>query len=698
MSASLAGQPLLADQAISWAIKEGIAPQTATFRLAFDDAARAWKAGRGLTPVSLVVGGAKYDNLLIIRREPTEDPRIGALLVADLRFLWPWVRFGPKAYNKTRKSGDRRYFGSTDEIGNRDTTSVADDIDYIAHTTKYGLGPAGGGVVPWDARSVLIDVLTAVKDDLAYRIAYNLSAPGTGGVGSMPIRDLIIAGNGAQAIQQALSHMPTVAVIVTADGNVRVKPRLDGREVEAIDSGPAMVVGPELPTWIDRRNMRPQAIDVLFTPEVELRFDFDEAGSIGASSSYRRLENVCQVRRPYMTIGGVERTAGTWVLLTDFVTALAALPLPGTARAPISMDVIKERFCGGMLELEYSGSVGSAVAADPLWMADIREIQNSFRQKFRIDKRWVDRFSKWSATRVATLDEESGRQGKAFWAADYAVRWPQDRLARGSGQNDTTHTNIAGYSADTSECYDSAAELQILDQDVGIFGVKYIGSTWGLAAKVYPSSLANQVGRCMSSYNLADNPIVESSLHLSSNQWGCTIFRAIPSEVGKDSLYRVRVTPAQAAAKLPGVASSRMGACNGPLLEVYVQPTTMTARFGWLDAGKTMSESIFGWHGPVSWPEDHLVNGAQLRDLAVSTAATEYARLIDGVVGAAVHAGVSAYREPLGLANETRIVLQPDGIVTTTHKHTPEGPGIDFTYFLNEGTRRFLRLQLGPDQ
>lgn len=691
--ARIAGVPLLADRPVRWVMRTGVQPYVGSVAVLERHASQVEAAARGLSPVVLEIEHVKIKGVFVTNRLPTNDPRIAVFQIADMRVLWSYVRVGPVDYNITRPSGDRRYFGSTDSIENRDTTSIATDIDYRPHSTRDDLGEQ-----PWSAIELVNDVLTRIGAALVTVYRWQTITTGVRAGRQLPVRNLTIDDAGPAAMQRALSYIPSVSMFVDLNGDVRAVDMLDHSELQTIETGTAMPMGPVLPTMISRRTVRPQAMDVIFTPEAELRFDFNDGidpADIGNGMVSRQLQHVMRVVLQSLTVGGVERVYGTWLQIEEILEALSGREPAGVPA--ITAEIVRMGYAAGLLLQEYASGFGT-IAPDPDWVRIIGEIKRCYRQCLRIPRQWMDRFAKWSTTRLEIMDEETAARGRSPVFTDYAVRWPQDRYV-GYGEGEV-HRNITGYADATLNCEDSGAEIQVVDQSLGIFRVNHIADNWGKVAQVYPSTLSTVVDSKLTRLNYINDPIIEAGLQLSIDHSLAVILSAIPVSMGQDRMFRVRISQGEAESKL---GSSFGPSGQGPVKTIRVSSDIMRARFGWLDGLAAQLEWIFGAESAVlgtpgqglGFP-DTLLNETELRDVALSVAAAEYTRYADTIMGSATHLGISG--EPGGHISETQIVVDPSGEVSTTHILPPQPPSIDWRSLVNEGTRRFLRLELGPDQ
>ena len=111
---------------------------------------------------------------------------------------------------------------------------------------------------------------------------------------------------------------------------------------------------------------RPSAIDVYFTREDEVRFDYHEpltTGTADITNPDRVLENVLQLPDPELLIGSKRYGQGSWVqinqaLLNAWNTDLPPKILNGsgtTTLKPITFDFIRQSWGNGFMLWRLAG-------------------------------------------------------------------------------------------------------------------------------------------------------------------------------------------------------------------------------------------------------------------------------------------------------------------------------------------------------
>lgn len=598
--AKLGGRLLAGSAPVRWTFIDGVQPSTAVFELLKPDVETLLSGG--LAPVTLEISGGvglgteKIDYLYVISEVPADDPNHGRVLVADRRWWWRY-RHVKRDYNVRRRVGFRRVKNpSTQEL-----QPVAEDVWYAPWSTKDE-----DGAHPWTAREVVEDVLAAVlkkeQESCGYLAPSDVDEQAMH-VNDLPIENLNIDESGDEAVARVLRFMPEMTVGVDADGTVRVYSRLSGNEVPAITvSGPEIVGGGHVQR-IDLPRPRPSAIKVLFSREVEVRYDVEELASTTSSSARdkddRFMDNVLPV--PDFELG--TWCQGTWITFAEALTAWGVIP--GLGRA-LDFDIIRQAMVAFCDLWSMAQQYGEG-APDADWMGRLAAVQQHYRQTYRINRRWRDRIHSISAYRVAVIDPESGMRAPAVAYSDYAQMGSMRAILAG-GLEGGYVLNVAGSPASkdaeiTDAMKPAPARVSVVDSDQGIVRLDFLTDVLHLADRTLPGTVDNAPTTNLRRARFG--PIGWDSLPkgnatavptLATPYRMALIVTVTPgSPNGAEQLHAITVKPGDIAGLLPPAARAGLNDCRGPIMEVRVSPTPeTTAKVAWMDSYREAIEKVMG--------------------------------------------------------------------------------------------------------
>ncbi len=681
--ATLAGVALTASRPVSWALQTGFDPVQRIFechRTAADSLEK--NVGKAVTLSITTSDGSKaeFKGLYIVGQMPSTHPHLRAYLVADRRWLWKrkWVY---RYFNVPRRTGDTFFLeGEPRAIAPLDDTFTFKD--WSVHANKKR----------WTATEALEEVLKAVDGQ-------------TPTFDDKPTAEVSIQGNetdddGSTAVARVMAKCPGFGCFVGMDGKVHV---LNMRKVAAADAMLAKkfsVLGsPEVAT-ARLQGVRPKSITVLFTREVEIRFDSvtesDDVPTIGANSPF--MENVLPVPDASLdvTINGQSTTVaqGTWITLAQAITAWNRDTPSGIT--PLSFEVIRKTWLrGNHLEARYA-SIGR-LTPDANWVARIATLREHYRQTYRISQRWMRRIKGLRNYRVAVFDVISGVRSPTSVYMDYCAKPSRKGYFKGP-EEQWAWLNVHGYPGDggnpDTDGSKAPALVSILDQDIGIIHVDFHADPSGRWADTIPALVVDESGaEHPVNLNMSDwrrKPIAANAkvfgtntgVELARAHRVCCILTAIPAAPNDETQFHaITLSPADFTGKLADIGTSGQG--DGPAWTTRVNAQIVTARCAWKqsEAG-SLYEGLFGLpsvQAPKSVQVDKiLVNRDALREVAQAKAASLWSMLMDRHDGQKItHFDGDAKSVPTGNIDLVAFTLATNGACFTEFTATPMVNGID---------------------
>ena len=665
--------PLLADRPLSWSLTEGVHPFRARFSFRPEDIETMEKlAEAGPVTLTIVCNNqtVKAENLWITDMPGSSVPHIASVVLSDRRCWWSYGHM-KRLYNVMRPVGVKRL---------KDIDGLLEQMQQRVKKFRYLLGslkPPGVGGKPWKAREIVEDILTAEDGILQIetqrrrgkKAEVNLKAL-EGQRTIMPIFDFEIDASSEVALAKALQQIPGAGITVDLDGTIRVFRRfvdlnVDQNRADKQKRGNTLeMLGPEIVgeghhEFVENKYLRPRQIEVFFTCEAELRFDYGEAASYTTSPSIggpgtgvpggggtfvvqpgatgldkigdgMLVETVLPVP-DYELKGVVERGSapftavqGTWISIDAALAAWNDHEKNGAfyfgednplkkAGLKLDHDFLQRAFPAYVDLWTGLMSIGMAVEGAN-WPARIAMLKKHYRQTWRINYQWMNKISSMRARRVAILDFGSGTRGPSPVWTDYAVKATQRSFFKNRNESELYKNVLGGITPKqriTDKLTTSPVNLAILDHDQGIISTQFVGDVYGVDGEYIPGlmepnlngnySVMNQKTGKIFANAAKDTSGAASGVPRMAPEYRSTfIISAVPAEPNSNNqLYKLTVTPGtvKAAKLLPKDLERGLTKCYGPPLQLRVGAGVEVARIAWSDVKRRSIEMLFGMHG-----------------------------------------------------------------------------------------------------
>jgi len=732
--AFLRNVPLLATMPVSWRITTGTRPVIAEFDIPPDGLQGLLDLGGPAIGHTLRIktGGVEHQfkGLLIIGIGNAENPHIKRIVVADRRWLWNY-KIVRKLFNWRRRSGSFRRGDWGAELQQQPVFK----FQYAQFSMK-------SPETPWKAREVLRDILTS-PDALAEPESDVIFDDDLSQLDGLPVENLVLDDAGDAALARAIALIPGAEVTIQPDGKIRVFNSLSGGETDVVGKGiigPGGQLGPEMVgaghvEFDDRRFLRPSRVDVYFSMEVELRFDFleDTPPSQTEDNPPRYLDNVMPLPDfGPLKVGGQDTFQGTYVTIKDAIDAWTAQSLPKGIIKNLTFDLINRAMVPGMgffAALELLGKLNLEVD-DEDWGSRISALQTHYRQTFRLPRPWMDDILSLRAFLVATIDIVNGQRAPAMAFADYSYIPSMKGLLRQikKGEGDFYAFNVSGYPGENVEikrgsalaggAQPAPATVQILDGDQGIIRINYQTDPFRNREVILPAKLVNAPKKDFRRSNNS-TPVgfnVKSGAgtvtKLSEEQKVAVLLTAVPaSPNSKQQLYRISVTPDAVEDLLPEGARDSLRNARGPVKEVRVGAAIETARVRWKQDKATDIAKIFGHGGVLDNPRDQLkdlvINDKEQADIGPvdrSASLPTIARAVTAGIYASEHGRprgsmsgrMKGSAQLEGTMKELNHALEPNGVAKTQANLPVEITPFDLFGFMPSDVRQIVLKNVQP--
>lgn len=696
--ANVSGVPLLASMSVSWSLTTGVAPFVTTVHVDASEASR-MESMLG-KEVTLDLDGVKVERLTLIQRVSSPAPWVASFQIADRRWLWQreWIL---RRFNVPRRTGTKTTFDGAPVI---ELLQGGDVFTYAEWSLNNG--------VKWKPVAALLSLLRRlVKDDVVV----------LGGTDrDVPIENLEVDDPGDAALARVLSHVPGAEIYVALDGRVVVFDRTAGEDAaDAVRRLGPPVVGGGVVAGVDLKAIRPKEIHVLFSREVELRFDAKEEGedvteTVVFQDATLELLNVLPVPDLTLNLDGRTVFRGTWARISKVLPVWNADRLDGLgAGLEVNFENLRRYWLHGL----WSAWVNlGAKDPDANWVTRLSTLKAHYRRTYQLAYGWMRRIRSIHPWRVAVVDPVTGARAPALVQADYSMQPSEKAVFNASREKRGffSFMNVRGYPSDglLSSGKPAPCAVQVLDDHTGVLHFNFLPDPIGFVSAYHPSVLENMSGQRGSPQgDLRDfamrefSPVVDGtvegfdtgSLVLSPDHRILCVVTATPGAPNNErQLHRIVVRPEDLGAALPASAAGG----SGPPVTVRVPPTVYAARFIWIDeVSRDLYPRLFGFNAPD--PEQAGVESSEMerselwqnpdecRRLAKATALSYWVKLRDHTEGEQVGERDSSQVPTGNLAVVTHSV-ESNGARITRILLPPDVKAIDVFAFLDDRTRQTI--------
>lgn len=688
---------------VAWAMIPGVAPYKLTLQMHKSAADEVLKLlGEKTTIEVRGNGGFKAEGVYVIGATGSSDPIYGSVVVADKRWLWQREHI-LRRYNIPTRTGNKRIVNAGNQVP---------ELELIADGLRYKRFSMKGGIAHWTASEVLEDVLARLGGGIIRDGARS---------DTLPIENLELDDAGPDAMARALSFVPSAGVYVDMRGQAIVYNVRDRDEVRhLLDASEPKLLGGGAATYVKLKHVRPKEIHVLFTREVELRFDSRTEGSESdgqgtfdagaASQGALEMSNVLPIPDLSLDVEGRTLYRGTWCSVAKVVEAWNETPLVG-AGSPITMENLRRYWFHGW----ENWAQLSAREPDADWVARLATLRKHYRQTYMLPANWMERIRSLIGSLVSIVDPATKARAPALVEADYCIEPGEKAKMYGSRTNSGDFAlwmNVHGYPTDgkLATGHPAPAVLQILDDQLGVLRFDYVADPTRRASAIHPSICVTEDGsEGVPTHDFryeglkifpptCDAKVTGTRgwMQLSENHRCLCVLTAIPGAPNNEKqLQRIVVKPGDLKGTLaPGIDLDG----DGPPWQVRVSPGMLSARFLWDDGQASLYPEIFGFGQanpdkagiPESARLDEIwQNSDDCHQLAQAMAVSVYSMLSDHYEGAQrihVKSDVSVVGNVAGVQH----VLGPKGDLMTTIVLNGEQKTVDSLAYMDPGTRAII--------
>lgn len=622
----------------------------------------------------------KVDFLYAIEVLPATNPRQRVVRVVDRRYWWE-RKLVVGEFNVPVARGNLFLVQTSSTLENA-------LIEPSQEWAKSSLFPVDNGTQRWTARQLIDHVFQ--KLETPYR--YIEDPP----IQEIEVFDFALDDEGHTALERVLRYLPGCDVYIDRAGTAVIfnsqPPFSAGTRERGAPVFPYLarrhVTFPGDVQIVNRRFIKPKAVHVYYTPEVEIRYNFSEGSSV--TSDGTDLRNIGFVPDFTLTSGSRVYPRGSPLELGTMFSAWGAFGIDPETNAPMEITTSKLRKFAlkhGWASFEQMFGNTPLAVPNPVYQQRAAEAIRRWRRTYQIAEDFRDRISSIKAVRVAIINPVTRRRAPSEAYCDWVRRPAMKGFANPGDINQLHGWAVRGYAATLSEAKACPADVQILDPRAGIFDVTPRVDPFGLSQAMilgYPTggtmptqgglADANRTG--LDLYAQWDQVELDATFNLSVV---LTCTPSSPNDLRK--LHKVTVFPGDV-----GEA-----AAEGPEWHVRVYPGLLTARFAWTDGGgQELVNVIKGLSN--TFPTQLLVNADLVTAVAQATARRIYSRYRDGPAGqAAIDMDPSI--EPSGWLSSVRQSAAGGVTETVVQFGGPRRP-VDIWPFLSAAHRKWLTQDL----
>ncbi len=407
-----------------------------------------WEYAKTKKPLSLTIStgdvSVTFKFLYMIGKAPGPNKHVKAVTIADRRWFWSYGWIGPRRFNWRRRIGYKR----PDEFQAPVTSAspVNENVWYAPFSMEKKPDPTLGFDPPpaataakgkWTAKKMLQEIFLGVanieKEHSGHepKLVFWTLNPEK----QLPVENVVIDDPGDMAMQNTLKFVPDHDLYIDRDGKVMINLKTGALEDWlAMDGGMGGFekVGRGHAELISNALVRPRKIHVLFTREVELRFDFWEPqysdpqvvdkpfGQLQLNDSKSRMMyNVLPCPDfLFPTQSGQKLVMGTWIEFSEALHAWNQEDKPTGCNLKLDYPLIRKAMVPFM-DLWAGFRLIGLYSPRQDWMGRIGAIQAHYRRTFMINQTWLARIQQMKAYRVACVDPENGARSPALVLANH---------------------------------------------------------------------------------------------------------------------------------------------------------------------------------------------------------------------------------------------------------------------------------------
>ena len=471
--------PLLADKPLHWEQTKGITPYQLVLNTSPDFKDDVVEMSKGVCNLVIETDDASLEvkKLYVLDFPVPPNPRYFSFVVSDFRWMWPYFHVMAR-YNVPRHIGYKRV-----PAPNLELAEVVEEIFYKKYSLKDPKKEfPENKLKPTEALMYVMDILQKHETDYsgAVRGYSGLDDNVESKLNDIPLVNIEIDDSGDMAVARLIANLPMVNIFIGLNGNINFYNPLDvNDEFMAEKLGPG-VFGAGHIRFNKNQNLRPSKVHVLFTKEIECRFDAQDEpensvdaywSELGehefppeARASVHFLENVLPVPdfklicdiNPDQAFGGkevgVELSQGSWI---TFHQALKAWDDPANGAPWPFMPAATPNLDWGFIRkamIPFNDIWSGIVAVgerypDALYAARLASLESNWGRTYRIPNDWIDGSLSIKAYRVSTVDQETGTRAPSMVYADYTMMNTMRNFFKGHqlGQEDSIFWLVDGY-------------------------------------------------------------------------------------------------------------------------------------------------------------------------------------------------------------------------------------------------------------
>lgn len=654
-----------------------------------------------------------YEGIFLTTVRPTDNINEWEVTAGDQRIYWP-RKHVKRWFNMRRTVG---YWRMTTP-GASEKQNVTEDKWYWRWSLKdHVIGSSAIGV-PWTTYDIA-EWLMNYTWEYVKTFWPNCPQPKIqqkAGDNAINPQDFVFDDDLAACWNRLLAYDTKLKIWLNRQGRLYVGVREPSQDGEMLERAKPFIFDGGFIDKDYKAHERPRWVDVYFTNEHEVRFDYEEPrtwnrSAIASQAEDRQLVNVLRV--PDFTLGNYVQ--GDWISF-DSALRLFSEDTPDDVTIPIDWDVLRAMMVP-YLDLASVYRLVGAQATNADWPSRIDAIQRCFRKTYKIPRDWMDSTIEIVAARVALANYETGDQPNSTVYSDYfrvygrrnhLRRWLQFGLSGFDYGRNVQCYPPTGQLDTRDFVREAPATVTILNHDIGIINLTWEIDPLRTNEQVLPGTLNESTapsGNLRGDGSVTFDSVVSANRsmalfpHMDTGYKMCLILTCVPAA---GELFKVRIRPSQVFNEVDGCSSQFLG----PPVEVRIGKTTETARWAWRDQDARAICGAFGLvRGGVAPPPIELLmnyrgsddvpnveGGASLVDIAKAAAARVYWKFQDRNVGSAEFQG-NAELMPAGFIESIENRYGFRGEITSKIKYPDDIPELRLESLMADDTRAIIQRQ-----
>lgn len=716
---TIAGQPVEGGRygEHRWRTCLGLAAPSVEWRLPVALAAKVLANRETDITITPPGGATKTYHVVVVGEGPCDDPYARTVILSDTRWYLTFINL-IYAYNRRVPSGTGHLIVADGIPFSADALTA--DVTYSFSTLKND----GTPIPPaWYATEIVDDLFTQAQKRLKFvgmpgLLIWNNKASKTRG--KWVPNDVMGDASATVALAQVLGQLGGLDIRCEPDGSLAIVDAYMGAEKSMVTSNVTYSLDAKgVLKWISMAPVAPRFLTAQYTRECEVRADafadYSQTTQTDLTNSDAPwAENVISVAdfnlptvtehgRTFIAIQGMYIGVSPWfVAVAGQKDAPAGAAIPWTISTALTFPTAFSPILGDSFVDDPANPLGP----DSIWANRLGKLSQDLFTAYRLNPRFASRCIPGSITakRVGLLNAATGQRAPSQAWRDY-IRFPSRRGLKNQQRYGYNMISIPpltpNQSPGTTRPYSDTSfpdhpflltgalaapfVVSCEDQTIGIFRISPRPDPLGKEARLAPGLMQTTPSLNPFSVAQGQGPPILEDCHLMFSDRVAFIFSAVPvGSYGGSQTHDYKVDAATALIRL-GVGVDAVSA-QGPGRDLRIGDSVARARFAWDDSHRADILTCFNRNAGGTPGNLTPVNDNALNDLAIASAATVMAAMLDHFEGTAT-IGFTPSLLPVGSLHSVDHFVTEDGRLYTTAHAAFVAPTFKPEQFMSQASR-----------